>query len=285
MRDSGKVDGSAYGAASVPGSVIEIDLTDPVEEEESTPIASEGRSNYGVDSPTVVFTFAAVGLVATVAGIVTAAGQGAVAAIGPFGAAVLCFAACAFMVRSSKVVKPRHWGEQLDRLGLRGSERALDVGCGRGLVAVELAKRLPDGEVVGIDVWRSRHQSGNSRANAERNLRLEGVEDRVEIVDGDALDLPFADGEFDVVTAGLVIHTLALAADRRDAIHEIMRVTKPGGRIVVVDSGKTNEVKAWLAYDEWEDVTRTRPSFRSYPPVRTLTATKPRRRKGAKAAR
>ncbi len=250
-----------------------------------SPMASHDRANYGIDAPGIVFTFGAVALVFAVVGVATAIGQGFVASIGPLGAAALCVLAVALMVRSSRVVKPRVWDERLDELALEGNERVLDVGCGRGLVTVQLAKRLPKGEVIGIDVWRSRDQTGNNRANAERNVELEGVADRVDIVDADVVDLPYADGEFDVVTAGHALHSIALAAGRRDAIHEIMRVTKPGGRIVIVDTGKTNEFQAWLKYGEWEEIERTLPSPSSYPPVRTLTATKPRKRKGGKAAK
>jgi len=261
------------------------DADDHHDHEGVSTMTSDVRPNYGIDAPGIVFLFVALGLIFVGASVVTGVQQGIVASVGPIGAGLLCFAGAAVMVRSSRVSKAKVWNERLDELALKGNERALDVGCGRGLVTVELAKRLPKGEVVGIDVWRSRDQSGNRRENTEQNLALEGVEDRVEIVDADVIDLPFADGEFDVVTAGLTLHSIALAAGRRDAIHEIMRVTKPGGRIVIVDTGKTNEFQAWLNYGEWDDITRTLPSLASYPPVRTLTATKPRKKKGGKSSK
>ncbi len=230
---------------------------------------------YGIDTPGVVAAFGVAGVVFFVIGIATAAGQGVVAAVGPWVAALLCLAAVGAMIRSSKVDKPARWRMLLDDLHLAGAEKALDIGCGRGLVTVELAKRLPKGSVTGVDIWRKRDQSGNTRANAVENIRRAGVEGQVKIIDADATDLPFGDGEFHVVTAGHVIHNLPLAAGRGDAMKELMRVTKPGGRIVIVDTGKTIEYQTWLLDAEWDDVKRTRPTLTSYPPVRTVTATKP----------
>jgi arsenite methyltransferase len=56
------------------------------------------------------------------------------------------------------------WAQLLDDLGLRGDERILDVGRGRGAVLMLAARRLPVGRAVRADVWRRRDQSGNSRA-------------------------------------------------------------------------------------------------------------------------
>ena len=243
------------------------------------PMHDGGRAFDGIDSPTMVVALGVVAVGFAIFGGVVALGQGAGAGIGPWIAALLCLAAVAFMIRSSRVVKPAIWREQLDALELRGKERALDVGCGRGLVAIELAKRLPKGEAVGIDIWRGRDQTGNTRANAERLIEAAGVADRVELVDSSMVDLPFGDAEFDVVTASLSLHCLPLAKDRGLAMHELMRVTKPGGRVVILDVGKTFEYQAWLNDADWEDVVRGRGIFTHYPPVRTVTARKPGRRR------
>ncbi len=213
-----------------------------------------------------------------VVGVALARDQGLAGATGPWLAALLCAGAAIAMIRSSIVTKPALWQERLDGLGLRGNERALDVGCGRGLVTVALAQRLSRGSVVGVDVWRRRDQTGNSQAAAEHNLRVAGVDDRAEIIEASATDLPFADGEFEVVTASLALHTIPVAAGRRDAMHELMRVTAPGGQIVIVDSGRTVEFEAWLRDGDWDECHRTLPTLRCYPAVRIVTATKPGRR-------
>lgn len=240
------------------------------------PMRDDGRANYGIDSPTMVGAFGVLGAGFALWGVVTVISQGLGAATGPWLVALLCLAAAGYMVRSSRVVKARIWDRALDELALKGKERALDVGCGRGLVTVALAERLPKGSVVGVDIWRGRDQTGNTRANAEHNLRVEGVDGRAEIVDASMDDLPFDDAQFDVVTASLSLHCLPLARERGDAMQEIMRVTKPGGRVVILDVGKTFEYQAWLNDGGWDDVIRGRGSYAHYPPVRFVTARKPR---------
>jgi len=131
------------------------------------------------------------------------------------------------------------WAQTLDGLGLRGDEDALDLGCGRGAVAVMLAQRLPRGRTTGIDLWHSRDQSGNSTANAEANLAANGVADRVELVTGNMTKLPFDDASFDLVTASLAIHNIHAPGGREAALREALRVLRPGGRLVIVDISAT----------------------------------------------
>jgi arsenite methyltransferase len=202
-----RVDAAPSGVLDLPR---QVRVTDP----EGGPMAAEERADYGVDSPKMVVVLGALGGLFAVWGVVVTATQGVAPAVGPWVAALLCVAAAGYMIRSSRVVKPEIWARGLDGLELKGRERALDVGCGRGLVTVGLAERLPEGSVVGVDIWRSRDQTGNTRANAEENLRREGIADRVELVDASMEDLPFDGGEFDVVTASLSLHCLPLAKDR-----------------------------------------------------------------------
>ena len=62
-------------------------------------------------------------------------------------------------------------GGRLDELGLRGDERVLDIGCGRGAVLIAVAHRLPRGRAAGADIWQLRDQTGNSRAATEHQGR------------------------------------------------------------------------------------------------------------------
>ncbi len=107
----------------------------------------------------------------------------------------------------------------------------------RGAVLMMVARRLPAGRAVGADIWRRRDQSGNSRAAAERNAVAEGVHYRVELVDADARDLPFASASFDVVVSSLAISNVRDAGGRARALREAVRDLRPGGRLRIVDDG------------------------------------------------
>ena len=96
---------------------------------------------------------------------------------------------------------------------------------------------MPAGRAVGADIWRRRDQSGNSRAAAERNAVAEGVRGRVELVDADARDRPFAAASFDVVVSSLAISNIRDAGGRAQALREAVRVLRPGGRLRIVDDG------------------------------------------------
>jgi arsenite methyltransferase len=132
------------------------------------------------------------------------------------------------------------WDRILDRLRLRGDERVLDMGCGRGAVLTAVARRLTDGRVTGVDIWSTHDQSGNARDVTVRNAALEGVGDRVDIETGDMRALPFPDGTFDLVVSSLAIHNIRSNADRRQAVAEGFRVLKPGGRMVIADIRATS---------------------------------------------
>lgn len=122
------------------------------------------------------------------------------------------------------------WDRILDRLHLRGDEGVLDMGCGRGAVLTAVARRLTTGRVTGVDIWRTRDQSGNGRDATLRNASIEGVADRVQIETGDMRALPYPEATFDLVVSSLAIHNIRSNADRKQAIAEGFRVLKPGGR-------------------------------------------------------
>jgi ubiquinone/menaquinone biosynthesis C-methylase UbiE len=122
------------------------------------------------------------------------------------------------MIWSSKVGKLRERERLLELVGLGGHEKVLDVGCGRGLLLNGAARRLTKGKAVGIDIWNKQDQSGNDPDVTRANARIEGVAERVKIVDGDARSMPFADNDFDVVVSSLAIHNIPGSEERYLAI-------------------------------------------------------------------
>ena len=233
------------------------------------------RVDYGLDAPGVVRGFALAGAALAVVTV-------ALVVLGVPGlpeltglSAVMFVATVAAMLHSSRRGKLVERDRLLDALDLRGDEVVLDVGCGRGLLLVGAAKRLPGGRAVGVDVWSAKDQSANSRAATLANAEAEGVGDRVEVLDGDTRDLPFADASFDVVVSSLAIHNVHEADDRERACFEIARVLRPGGRVAVLDLRATGEYMRAFEDAGLTGVARSGRSFRMYPPVRVVTARRP----------
>ncbi len=138
------------------------------------------------------------------------------------------------------------WSRLLDAEHLTGDERALDLGCGRGAVLLEVARRLSTGVAVGVDSWTRADQSGNSPDATRRNGVTEGVADRIEINTADVTSLPFHDGEFDLVTASLSLHNVKPRVARERAIDEAVRVLRPGGRLLIADIAATHTYRQRL---------------------------------------
>jgi arsenite methyltransferase len=124
-------------------------------------------------------------------------------------------------------------------LAARAGERGLDVGCGPGFLACELALAVgPAGRIVGIDA--SPDMVAAARARVER----EHVADRVDLALGDAAQLDFPDASFDFVVA---VQVYLYVADVERAFAEATRVLRPGGRLAVVDTDWDSCV--WLTAD------------------------------------
>jgi len=114
-----------------------------------------------------------------------------------------------------------------------GSEaRVLDVATGTAAVAIELVRRRGC-RVVGVD------QSPEMLAAGRARVARAGLEDRIELLAGDAQRLPFAAGEFDALT---FTYLLRYVAPER-ALAELARVVRPGGTIAMLEFGLPR--RAW----------------------------------------
>jgi arsenite methyltransferase len=97
------------------------------------------------------------------------------------------FAMCLHTTRRGKF---EVWADILAGLPLRGDELVLDMGCGRGGVMAMVAKLVPRGHAVGLDLW-TEDQSSNRPETTLQNMELEGVQDRCELKTGDMLACRF----------------------------------------------------------------------------------------------
>ncbi len=117
--------------------------------------------------------------------------------------------------------------EYLALLGISVGERVLDVGCGSGVVTRAIAQRVaPTGTVVGAD------SSPALLRVAQEHAEAAGLAGQIEWRAADGRSLPFEDRSFDAVLAATV---LAHVPGAEDALAEMVRVTRMGGRVAVFD--------------------------------------------------
>jgi arsenite methyltransferase len=137
------------------------------------------------------------------------------------------------------------WGKVL--ADVPTPQRILDVGCGRGMVLIETLVEFPGAAGVGLDLWRSRSEKGVARKILVSNATQNGVMDRTSLQIGDMTALPFPDESFDLVTANISVHDVDNdEAGRRNAVAEILRVTRRGGQIRIVDIHYVGEYRDQL---------------------------------------
>ena len=206
---------------------------------------AEARENYGIDAPTVVRNLAGIGVLLLIVSAVSAVllslrivAPGRLALIlrdNGLVTGLICLIMAFWMIASSKWLKHKVARALLDSRDWRGDETVLDIGCGRGLVAVAAARRVPRGKVTGVDIWQEADLGGNSPDAIRANARAAGVEDRLSVDTGDARSLLYPDSSFDVAASMTAIHNIPDAEGRRAAIAEAWRVTRPGGQILVFD--------------------------------------------------
>jgi demethylmenaquinone methyltransferase / 2-methoxy-6-polyprenyl-1,4-benzoquinol methylase len=137
------------------------------------------------------------------------------------------------------------WRERAaDRAELEPGESALDVCCGTGDLAFELARRAgPHGRVIGSDF--SERMLDLARAK-QADRGVEGL--RFEWAD--ALDLPYDDEAFDAVTVGFGVRNLA---DLERGIAEMTRVLRPAGRLVILEITNPRRPPLSTFFELWFD--------------------------------
>ncbi|MFI4990386.1 MAG: ubiquinone/menaquinone biosynthesis methyltransferase [Solirubrobacterales bacterium] len=140
-----------------------------------------------------------------------------------------------------------HWRTRAADLAHVGpGDRVLDVATGTGDLALELAGRVaPGGEVIGSDFSEAMLEHAREKTAARPGL---AVRPRFEW--GDALELPYPSGVFDVATAGFSVRNFA---DLGRGLEEMRRVVRPGGRVVVLEFTTPTRPPLSTFYALWFD--------------------------------
>ncbi|MBC7324682.1 MAG: ubiquinone/menaquinone biosynthesis methyltransferase, partial [Moorella sp. (in: Bacteria)] len=117
--------------------------------------------------------------------------------------------------------------------GLAPGNKALDVCCGTGMLSLELARCVaPEGRVVGLDFAPAMLEVARHRLASSPYGHL------VQLVEGNALDLPFPDNYFDCATIAFGLRNLP---DIKMGLAEMIRVVRPGGRVVSLELAKPSQ--------------------------------------------
>ena len=147
----------------------------------------------------------------------------------------------------------------VDQLGLAPGVRVLEVSCGTGTNLPLLSEAVGQaGLVAGVDI--------SARMLRRCRNKLRRKSDQASLLLGDAAKLPFTDGSFDAV-----FHHGGLAElpNKRAAIAEMARVTRPGGKVVICDPGLPYDRPArWIN----RQMLKLQPAYAAPPPVRHLPA-------------
>jgi demethylmenaquinone methyltransferase/2-methoxy-6-polyprenyl-1,4-benzoquinol methylase len=137
------------------------------------------------------------------------------------------------------------WRERAaDRAELEPGDRALDVCCGTGDLALALAPRVgSEGSVIGADFSEPMLELARRKA-ARRAV------DQVSFEWADALELPYGDAAFDAVTVGFGVRNLA---DLDAGLAQMARVLRPGGRLVILEITQPHRPPLSSFYSLWFD--------------------------------
>lgn len=140
----------------------------------------------------------------------------------------------------------RRWRKALvEKAEVRPGERVLDLCTGTGEIAIEIARQGRAGEIVGLDL------SEEMLDIARRKAARMGLQGRITFQKGDCLDLPFADGGFDLITIGFGLRNLT---DRERGLAEMVRVLREGGRLLILEFSLPRNPVLARAYGFYLDV-------------------------------
>lgn len=148
----------------------------------------------------------------------------------------------------------KDWGvELLEKLHLKGNEKILDVGCGDGKLSSEIAKNLPEGSVLGIDLSEGMITFARNHYPPEKFPNLAFMQT-------DASGLRF-DSEFDIVFSNAAFHWIK---DHEPVLKSLWKSLKPGGILLAQFGGRGNAVEIFKIVDLMLENEKWSPYFRDF---------------------
>ena len=132
----------------------------------------------------------------------------------------------------------RGWRRDLVRALDPDDGEVLDVATGTADVALSVAKKYPQAQVIGLD------PSGGMLDVGRQKVDAAGLNSRVELIQGDAQAMPFDDNRF---AASCIAFGIRNVPDRRLGLAEMIRCTRPGGAIAVLELGEPHKASLHLS--------------------------------------
>ncbi|MDP5273796.1 demethylmenaquinone methyltransferase [Chengkuizengella axinellae] len=117
----------------------------------------------------------------------------------------------------------------MKKMNIKTAETAIDICCGTCDWTISMAEESKAGKIVGLDF------SQNMLDVGRRKVESSKLDNQIELVHGDAMDLPFDDNSFDYATIGLALRNVP---DLRQVLSEMRRVVKPGGQVYCLELSK-----------------------------------------------
>ena len=138
----------------------------------------------------------------------------------------------------------------LKELKVAPGKFALDLCCGTGDITIALAKQVgPSGNVIGLDF------NQEMLDLAEQKIRQQDLQKEIQLKQGDAMELPYPDQSFDIVTIGFGLRNVP---DANQVLKEIYRVLKPTGKVGVLETSQPTNPLVKLG---WKSYFKLFPSF------------------------
>jgi ubiquinone/menaquinone biosynthesis C-methylase UbiE len=108
----------------------------------------------------------------------------------------------------------------------------LDAGCGSGRTTLALVKVMKNGKIISFDRFDSDYIENGGKTLIERNIRIAGIANKVELAEGDITEMKFSENTFDAAISSYMMDHLGKY--KLDGLKEIYRTLKPGGRFLLI---------------------------------------------------